>query len=150
MRPTSFEPSSGDVTQTVAEATRRTMQANKGRDTGPERAVRSALHATGLRFRVCSPLPFDRRRRADILFPRAGLYVFIDGCFWHGCPQHFVMPKTNTDFWAAKIEGNRQRDDDSTTRLQDAGYTVLRFWEHEAPTSVAAVIAGTYRSLIAP
>ena len=133
---------------TVDPAIRRTMQANRGRDTGPERAVRSALHAAGLRFRVCSPLPFDRRRRADIVFPRVGLYVFIDGCYWHGCPHHFTMPKTNTEFWATKIEGNRRRDADTTTRLQTAGYTVLRFWEHEDPATVTAAIAETYRALL--
>src|SRR5262245_36128658 len=73
----------------VAAATRRTMQANRGRDTGPEIALRSLLHRAGLRFRVDLPLPFDRRRRADIVFTRVGLYVFVDGCFWHGCPEHF-------------------------------------------------------------
>src|SRR3954452_18541147 len=83
----------------VSTAARRTMQANRGRDTGPELAVRSALHAMGLRYRVALPMPFDRRRRADISFTRVGLHVFIDGCFWHGCPDHFILPKTNTDFW---------------------------------------------------
>ena len=83
------------------------MQANRGRDTMPELAVRSRLHALGLRYRVATPLPFDRRRRADIFFSRAGLYVFIDGCYWHGCPEHFVEPKTNVDFWRTKIDGNR-------------------------------------------
>src|SRR3954447_928733 len=87
----------------VSAATRRTMQANRGRDTGPELAVRSALHRAGWRFRVDVPLPFDRRRRADVVFTRVGLYVFIDGCFWHGCPDHFVTPKTRTDFWLDKV-----------------------------------------------
>src|SRR4051794_306972 len=76
--PTIFPP--------VSAAARRTMQANRGRDTAPELAVRSALHRLGWRFRVDVPLPFDRRRRADIVFSRVGLYIFIDGCFWHGCP----------------------------------------------------------------
>src|SRR5688500_9129883 len=78
----------------VSPAARRTMMANRGRDTGPELALRSLMHRAGMRFRVDHPLPFDRRRRADIVFTRAGLYVFVDGCYWHGCPEHFVMPKT--------------------------------------------------------
>ena len=93
------------------------MQANRGRDTGPEVALRSLLHRAGLRFRVDFPLPFDRRRRADIVFTRAGLYVFVDGCFWHGCPDHFVMPKTREQFWRDKIEGNRARDANSDAHL---------------------------------
>jgi DNA mismatch endonuclease (patch repair protein) len=131
----------------VSDAVRRTMQANRGRDTGPELAVRSRLHAEGLRFRVATPLPIDRRRRADIFFPGAGLYVFIDGCFWHGCPQHYQAPKTNSAFWAEKVAGNRARDTDTVKRLNELGFTVLRFWEHEAPSQVANTIQETYKGL---
>ncbi|TDC52010.1 very short patch repair endonuclease [Jiangella ureilytica] len=131
----------------VAPATRRTMQANRGRDTGPEMALRSILHARGLRFRVCEPLPFDRRRRADVTFTRVGLYVFVDGCFWHGCSAHFVVPKTRTAFWLAKVQGNQARDADSRARLEALGGTVLRFWEHESPAEVADVIEQTYLHL---
>jgi DNA mismatch endonuclease (patch repair protein) len=120
------------------------MQANRGRDTLPELAVRSRLHALGLRFRVATPLPFDRRRRADIYFSSVGLYVFIDGCFWHGCPDHYMEPKTNVNFWRSKIEGNRSRDLDTTLRLGAMGYDVLRFWEHSDPSTICSDIAARY------
>lgn len=130
----------------VAPATRRTMQANRGRDTGPELALRSILHARGLRFRVNHPLPFDRRRRADLAFTKARLYVFVDGCFWHGCPDHFIEPKTRADFWLEKIRGNRQRDDDTQRRLEQSGATVIRVWEHQDPIEAADQIEAAYRS----
>lgn len=132
----------------VTEAIRRTMQANRGRDTGPELAVRSILHARGLRFRVNQPLPFDRRRRADLTFSRARLFVFVDGCFWHGCPDHFVEPRTRRDFWLDKIRGNQSRDIDTRHRLEELGATVLRVWEHDDPTAAADAIEATYRSIL--
>ena len=113
------------------------MRANRRRDTGPELAVRRLLHARGLRYRVDHPLPFDRRRRADVLFPRVRVAVFIDGCFWHGCPKHGTSPRANAEFWRAKIERNRERDADTDRRLREAGWAVLRFWEHEDPADVA-------------
>lgn len=128
----------------VSPAVRRNMQANRGRDTSPELAVRRRLHAMGLRYRVATPLPFDRRRRGDIFFSRAGLYVFIDGCYWHGCPMHFVQPKTNVEFWRTKIHGNTERDADTTTQLRSLGYEVLRFWEHDDPDVIADEIRGRY------
>jgi DNA mismatch endonuclease (patch repair protein) len=131
----------------VSPATRRTMQANRGRDTVPELALRSILHARGLRFRVNQPLPFDRRRRADLTFTRARLYVFVDGCFWHGCPDHFIEPKTRADFWLDKIRGNRQRDDDTRRRLEQSGATVIRIWEHQDPNEAADQIEAAYRSI---
>lgn len=131
----------------MSAAVRRNMQANKGRDTGPEILIRSALHAEGLRFRVGQPLPFDRRRRADITFTRVGLYVFVDGCFWHHCPEHFVTPKTRTDFWMTKILGNEARDAETNERIRQAGGTVIRIWEHDDPTEAAARIARAYREL---
>lgn len=134
----------GPTPPAVSPAVRRNMQANRGRDTSPELAVRKRLHAMGLRYRVSTPLPFDRRRRADIYFSRARLYVFIDGCYWHGCPEHFVQPKTNVDFWATKIRGNSERDADTTAQLRSRGYEVLRFWEHEAPDLVADAIRDRY------
>jgi DNA mismatch endonuclease, patch repair protein len=131
----------------VAPATRRTMQANRGRDTGPELALRSLLHRAGLRFRVDLPLPFDRRRRADIVFTRVGLYVFVDGCFWHGCPEHFVMPKTRREFWKAKVEGNRARDRDTDRRLHAAGLFVVRIWEHTLPNEAARIVSERYAAV---
>jgi DNA mismatch endonuclease (patch repair protein) len=105
------------------------------------------LHRAGWRFRVDVPLPSDRRRRADIVFSRVGLYVFIDGCFWHGCPDHFVTPKTRTDFWLNKVTGNHARDVDTDRRLADLGLTSLRIWEHVPPELAAERIGAVYLAL---
>jgi len=102
-----------------------------------------------LRFRVDRELPFDRRRRADIVFTRAGLYVFVDGCFWHGCPDHFVMPKTRESFWRDKIEGNRARDADSAARLRSLGFDVLRIWEHVPPQDAVEIVMARYVQRVA-
>jgi DNA mismatch endonuclease, patch repair protein len=129
-----------------SENARLTMKANRRRDTSIELAVRRRLHAAGLRYRVdYAADPSDRRRRADIVFTRARLVVFIDGCFWHGCPEHFTMPKSNVDYWRHKIERNVERDRDSVARLEAAGWSVLRFWEHQAPDDVAASIIAAVR-----
>lgn len=145
---TSADPlSTEEAEPPVSPAVRRNMQANRGRDTGPEMLIRSALHAMGLRFRVAQPLPFDRRRRADITFTRVGLYVFVDGCFWHHCPEHFVTPKTRTDFWMTKILGNEARDAETNERIRQAGGTVIRIWEHDDPTEAVARITKAYRDL---
>jgi DNA mismatch endonuclease (patch repair protein) len=122
-------------------AIRRVMQGNKSRDTKPEIAVRSAVHALGMRFRVSARPLRDLRRTADLVFRNARVAVFVDGCFWHGCPEHHAPPKTNAGYWATKIQGNKSRDDDTTERLRKEGWTVLRFWSHEEPQSVATQIA---------
>lgn len=121
--------------------TRKSMQGNRRKDTSPEWKVRRLLHARGLRYRVDLPLPFDKRRRADITFTRTKVMVFIDGCFWHGCPEHFVAPKAHPEYWGPKIAANRSRDGETTARLEADGWTVLRFWEHEDPASVAERVA---------
>lgn len=131
-----------------SDAARATMRGNVRRDTKPEVEVRRLLHAAGLRYRVDFPaLASDRRRRADIVFTSRRIAVFIDGCFWHGCPQHFVAPKANSDYWGPKIARNRERDIDTTERLEADGWLVLRFWEHEAPSDVAARIEAVVRHL---
>jgi DNA mismatch endonuclease, patch repair protein len=115
------------------------MQVQRTRDTEPEMAVRRLLHAMGLRFRV-DRAPIDGlRRRADIVFGPAKVAVYVDGCFWHGCPAH-ARPKTiaNTDYWSAKMDRNRARDADTDRRLGEAGWAVVRVWEHDDPRSVAA------------
>lgn len=122
------------------------MRANRSRDTTPELRVRRALHALGLRYRVHWSLPFDRRRRADIAFTRHRVAVFIDGCFWHGCPEHYVPPSSNPGYWSAKVAGNRARDADTTARLEELGWTVLRAWEHEDVDAVVDRVAAAYRS----
>lgn len=112
-----------------------TMRANRGRDTRPEIALRSALHAQGLRFRKNYRLDLGagRRVRPDIVFPRLRLAVFIDGCFWHGCQKHRSLPTSNTSFWKTKIEGTKERDRKQSAWLEMAGWRVVRVWEHDLP-----------------
>ncbi|MBB3668521.1 very short patch repair endonuclease [Garicola koreensis] len=131
-----------------SEHARATMRANRSRDTRPELLVRRELHRRGRRFRVnLRPLADDRRRTVDIAFTRLKLVVHIDGCFWHGCPDHFVPPKTNPEYWKQKIARNQQRDLDTDQRLRSAGWTVLRFWEHEAPMSVVEGVEAQIRRM---
>jgi DNA mismatch endonuclease, patch repair protein len=116
---------------------RASMRSNNGRDTKPERELRSAVHALGLRYRV-SVRPLKAvRRNADLAFTRTKVAVFLDGCFWHGCPDHHTVAVTNAEFWASKVEMNRARDCDTDRRLIEAGWAVVRVWEHE-DASVAA------------
>ena len=122
------------------------MRGNRRRDTTPELAVRRLLHAMGLRYRVDYSLPFDRRRKADVVFSRQRVAVFIDGCFWHGCPQHYVAPKSHDEYWRRKVEGNRQRDRQTTSLLEEQGWLVLRFWEHEPAEAAAAAIKDAVRA----
>ncbi|WP_422397582.1 very short patch repair endonuclease [Streptomyces acidiscabies] len=117
------------------------MQAIRSRDTKPERLIRRLVHAQGLRYRVAArPLP-DLRRTADMVFRPAKVAVFVDGCYWHGCPEHYVPPKTNSGYWSEKVLRNVKRDRDTDQRLEEAGWLVLRFWEHELSVSCADQIA---------
>lgn len=110
---------------------RKVMQANTGRETRPEQTVRRFLHRCGLRFRKdLRPLP-ALRCAADVVFTKAKLCIFIDGCFWHGCPRHFRVPASNTAWWAEKIEANRARDKRNDKLLKRNGWSVVRLWEHE-------------------
>lgn len=111
------------------------MQGNRRRDTLPELALRRALFAKGLRYRVDFPIRVDSGRpiRADIAFTRAKVAVFVDGCFWHGCPEHQVIPARNRDYWEPKLRRNVERDRETDRRLSDAGWRVVRIWEHESP-----------------
>jgi len=113
------------------------MSRLRRRDNGPELAVRRLLHAAGLRYRVAWPVPGQRRRTIDIAFTRLRLAIYIDGCFWHGCPQHLHVPRANRAWWVRKLETNRGRDEDATSQLTHLGWTVLRFWEHEEADEVA-------------
>lgn len=116
------------------------MEHQARRDTRPELAVRRVVWQLGLRYRVdLAPMP--GRRRADLVFTRAKVAVYIDGCFWHSCPAHATTPKANRDWWTAKLAANVARDRDTDARLAHAGWTVIRVWEHEPPTAVAARIA---------
>ncbi|MEU7691411.1 very short patch repair endonuclease [Microbispora hainanensis] len=128
-------------TRASSDGTRKSMQANRGRDTKPELALRRAVHALGLRYRVSvRPLP-GIRRTADIVFTRAKVAVFMDGCFWHGCPEHHTKSATNAEYWAEKVRRNRERDAETDRLLTEAGWSVIRIWEHEDPAASAKVIA---------
>jgi DNA mismatch endonuclease (patch repair protein) len=111
------------------------------RDTAPELALRRELHHRGLRYRLQVPVPTAPRRTIDIAFTRARVAVFVDGCFWHGCPEHGVRPETNRDWWRWKIERNQARDADTNERLQAAGWAVVRVWEHSVPAKAALAVA---------
>lgn len=122
-------------------AVRKTMRANRNRDTKPELAVRRASHRLGLRYRVSiRPVP-ELRRTADMVFPRQRVAVFVDGCFWHKCPSHFVEPKTHRDFWLPKLKRNVERDAETDALLGAFGWQVMRYWEHDDPERVAQEIS---------
>jgi len=115
------------------------MRAQRERDTGIERAIRSLLHARGLRFRIHRRLLKGSRREVDVVFPGAKVAVFVDGCFWHGCPDHGRRQhRVNDWYWPAKIERNMRRDRDTDARLAEAGWSVVRIWEHETPDVAVA------------
>ena len=122
------------------------MQSNKSRDTKPELALRSAVHALGLRYRVSAKPLAGVRRTADLVFPRAKVAVFLDGCFWHGCPQHHTVASANAKFWADKVEGNRARDRNTDERLADAGWVSVRIWEHQDPREAAQRVEEVVRA----
>jgi DNA mismatch endonuclease, patch repair protein len=115
------------------------------RDTRPELNLRRVLHARGLRYRVdVSPDP-SRRGRADIVFSRARVAVYVDGCFWHSCPEHGVLPKGNREWWQAKLEATVRRDRATEAALRDRGWTVVRTWEHEDPELAADRVEAALR-----
>lgn len=121
------------------------MQSNKSRDTKPELALRSAVHALGLRYRVDARPLKALRRRADLVFPRAKVAVFLDGCFWHGCPVHHTVAAANASFWAEKVSTNRARDSDTDAKLAEAGWVSVRVWEHEDPVEAAERVRAVVR-----
>lgn len=130
----------GPESWATSAGTRKSMLGNTARDTLPEVAVRRILHAAGLRYRVNTRPDPTLRRTADVLFTRRRVAVFIDGCYWHGCPDHYTVPKANADFWREKLERNRERDAETTRVLSGRGWQVMRFWTHEDPRSIAASI----------
>ena len=113
------------------------MRANRPRDTGPELGVRRELHRRGLRYRVHGrPVP-GLRCRPDVIFTRARVAVFVDGCFWHVCPEHGTTPSANGDWWRRKLLANVERDRRNDTALTAAGWKVVRIWEHEDPVEAS-------------
>jgi DNA mismatch endonuclease, patch repair protein len=122
-------------------AASRRMAKIRQKGTGAEIALRRELYQSGLRYRANFEVLRKPRRIADLAFPGLRIAVFVDGCFWHGCPEHATWPKQNAVFWRQKIEANRLRDADTTTRLQSIGWTVIRIWEHESPIEAAITVA---------
>ena len=113
-------------------AVRRSMLGNRRVDTRPEVLLRQLLHRAGLRFRKDRLIPLSPRGvRVDVVFPRQRVAVFIDGCYWHRCPEHGTMPSTNRDYWRAKFETNMARDARNNAELARDGWRVIRIWEHE-------------------
>jgi DNA mismatch endonuclease (patch repair protein) len=116
---------------------RASMRANRGKDTRPELALRKLLYQHGLRYRVDAKPLVEIRRRADVVFPGDRVAVFVDGCFWHGCPEHYRPAVKKAEFWREKIDGNRARDIETNDMLLAAGWQVIRVWEHEDPATAA-------------
>lgn len=129
---------------------RAVMQANRKKDTGPERALRSHLHRMGLRYRLHARPEPGIGCTADLVMRPVRVAVFVDGCFWHGCPVHGVRPRTNRGYWDAKIARNVERDRRNDEALQAAGWTVVRVWEHVKPEEAAERISQLVRERRAP
>ena len=122
------------------------MRRVRQRDTDAEMALRRELHRRGLRYRLHATVLPSSRSRPDIIFRQAHVAVFVDGCFWHGCPEHGTEPKRNVDTWRRKIALNRARDLRTTTQLENAGWTAIRVWSHEDPVEMATTIERIVRS----
>lgn len=122
------------------------MQRQFRKDTFPEMALRRRLHAAGLRYRTGLPVPGLPRRSIDIAFTRAKVAVFVDGCFWHACPQHATTPISNADWWAAKLARNQERDAATSEHLVADGWAVVRVWEHEDAGDVVSWLEPLVRS----
>lgn len=113
------------------------MRAVKRVNTQPELRLRRALHAAGFRYRIDYRLVVAGEAvRPDVVFMRHRIAVYVDSCFWHACPQHGTLPKTNCDFWSAKLASNVARDSFSTDLLEANGWVVIRAWEHDSPDEV--------------
>lgn len=131
----------GKVVRPSSELASRRFRNTPSRDTPAELAIRRLLHAKGYRYRVDTRPLEGLNRRADLVFRRQQVAVFVDGCYWHGCPHHYRPSKSNAEWWSTKIAGNRARDADTTATLEAAGWRVLRFWEHENPDVAADEVA---------
>lgn len=133
-RPT---PSSAGVSERMSRARRR--------DTEPEMLIRKEAHRRGLRYRVDAAIPGMKRRRADMIFAGPKVAVFVDGCFWHSCPEHISIPRANHEWWVAKLEANQTRDRATDAHLEGLGWRVLRFWEHEDPLAAVDAVERAVR-----
>lgn len=121
------------------------MSVAKRKDTAPEVALRKELYLRGLRYRIGYPVPGQRRRTIDVAFVGAKLAVFVDGCFWHGCPEHGTKPRSNSEWWRQKLAANAARDADTTAVLDALGWRVIRIWEHVPAEEAADLVATILR-----
>lgn len=141
-----IDPSAAGKSWASTPGVMKSMKSNRRRDTGPELAIRRRLHARGYRYRVDYSGWSNKRRRADIVFTRRRIAVFIDGCFWHSCPQHGTIPMSNEDYWRPKLEWNARRDLETNRLLEAEGWRVLRIWEHiPIEEAVEAIIRELHR-----
>ncbi|GAA4717376.1 very short patch repair endonuclease [Pedococcus ginsenosidimutans] len=142
----SGETSPSEPDRVAPDARLSTRFSNQARQaTAPELALRRELHRRGLRYRVQVRIPGLPRRRPDIVFTRAKVAVFVDGCFWHACPDHCIVPKANREWWLWKFAVNRERDADTNKALADLGWAVVRIWEHESISSAADAVMTVVR-----
>jgi len=145
------EPSAraaGGPPEPPTEATRLRMRRQRRADTAPELALRRKLWSMGLRYRLQRPVEGQRRLKIDIAFVASRVAVFVDGCFWHSCPEHASVPRSNTEWWITKLARNSERDVETRIRLEEQGWRVIRVWEHDVTRSldkVAASIAAAVR-----
>ncbi|MGV8084147.1 MAG: very short patch repair endonuclease [Coriobacteriia bacterium] len=139
------EKSLSDVPVASSEAVRRRMSRQAKRDTTPERRLRSALYARGHRYRVAYRVPGLPRRTVDIAFAGRRVAVFVDGCFWHGCPSHSAHVRTNAGWWERKITRNRERDEETNAALHALGWTVIRIWEHVDVADAIELVESTLK-----
>ncbi|WP_321163513.1 very short patch repair endonuclease [Nocardioides sp. Root151] len=131
----------------IDETVRARMRTQRRADTKPEMELRRELHRRGLRYRVGHPVPGVPRRTIDIAFTRVRLAVFVDGCYWHRCPIHSVPAKNNGEWWASKLQRNHERDQETNQLLGDAGWAVLRIWEHEGAVAAADTVTRVLNEL---
>jgi DNA mismatch endonuclease, patch repair protein len=121
------------------------MSRQRRRDTRPELELRRLLHAAGYRYRVDFQVGGLRRRTVDLAFTQAKVAVFVDGCFWHACPEHATWPRSNAEWWRDKLQANVERDRETDRWLRDLGWSVVRVWEHETPVEAAKGVATAVR-----
>lgn len=133
-------PQKFGIPKSRTRAVRNVMKANRGVDTKPELRLRSQIHKSGLRYAIDVRPESDINRRADLVFRSAKVAVFVHGCFWHGCPKHYTLPKSNKKFWAKKVLRNRERDQETKRLLRKRGWKVLVFWEHQSPEACGATV----------
>ena len=143
-----FEMRSLRSPQPSNQAATNRMRSNRRKDTKPERALRSLLHRRGLRFRKDHPieLPSGSKVRVDIVFTKRRVAVFVDGCFWHSCPRHGTVPKSNQEYWIPKLRQNAERDRENERGLRQMGWNVLRIWEHVNPEEGMSTVLDSLKS----